>query len=288
VTFNQDQPLEDAQAQAFITDHNTENGHFSEIDEYYFASRVCYLLSSHCLPDDIHVVLADCTTMILPPDAHSLSTASCVTSGAVADTGNDRGVTNNLQHVMSFTGENVNLSGVHGDAIKCAGAIIGFPCVDIHGMQRIISCPDTGLFSTANRHCLLPVSRLMHHAFKLNYTIPAHANQHGLGKYTDYGSTITTPDGITIVMVHHEHTWRLPTFALPEKSSKDFVCLPCDPNDIFSSHYSANSFDVLNCLDPENACPEEATTNANIGSVTEPLAGLADIVKLANQGVRPE
>jgi len=95
VTFNQDQPLEDAQAQAFITDHNTENGHFSEIDECDFASRVCCLVSSHCLPDDIHVVPAYCTIMILPPDARSLSTASCVTSGAVADTGNDRGVTNN-------------------------------------------------------------------------------------------------------------------------------------------------------------------------------------------------
>ena len=179
LTFNHDQPLEDAQAQAFINDHNTENGHFSEIDEYYFASRVCCLLSSHCLPDDIHVVPADGTTMILPPDAHSLSTASCVTSGAVADTGNDQGVTNSLEHIMSFTGENVNLIRVHGNAIKCA----------------------------ANRSCLLPVtvSRLMHHGFKFNHAIPADANQHGFGKYEDYGGTITTPDGITIVMVHHEH-----------------------------------------------------------------------------------
>jgi len=126
VTFNQDQPLEDAQAQAFITDRNTENGHFSEINEYYFTSRVCCLLSSHCLPDDIHVVPADCTTMILPPDARSLSTVSCVTSGAVADTGNYWGVTSNLENVISFTGESVNISGVHSDAIKCAGAIIKF------------------------------------------------------------------------------------------------------------------------------------------------------------------
>jgi len=59
-------------------------------------------------------------------------------------------------------------------------------------------------------------------------------------------------------MVHHEHTWRLPTFALPDTSSKGFACLPCDPNDIFSSHYSANSFAVLNCLDTEKTCPEEA------------------------------
>jgi len=128
----------------------------------------------------------------------------------------------------------------------------------------------------------------MHHGFKFKYAIPAEADQHGFGKHKDYGGTIITPDGITIVIVHHEHTWRLPTFALPDTSSKGFACLPCDPNDIFSSHYSANSCAVLNCLDPENACPEEATTNANIGSVTEPLAGLADIVKLANQGVRPE
>jgi len=96
-----------------------------------------------------------------------------------------------------------------------------------------------------------------------------------------------TPDGITIVLVHHEHTWRLPTFALPETSSKSFVCLPCDPNDISSSHYSVNSFAVLNCLDPEQACTEEATTNANIGSATEPLAGYADPIKVAYQGVRP-
>jgi len=128
----------------------------------------------------------------------------------------------------------------------------------------------------------------MHNGFKFNYAIPTDANQHGFGKYEDYGGTITTPDGITIVMVHHEHTWRLPTFVLPEKSSKSFVCLPCDPKNIFSSHYSANSFAVLNCLDPDKACPEEATTNANVGSATEPLAGFAYLVKLADQGVRPE
>jgi len=34
-------------------------------------------------------VPADWTTMFLPPDTSSLSTALCVTSGAVADTGND-------------------------------------------------------------------------------------------------------------------------------------------------------------------------------------------------------
>jgi hypothetical protein len=98
----------------------------------------------------------------------------------------------------------------------------------------------------------------MHHGFKFKYAIPAEADQHGFGKYKDYGGTIITPDGITIVMVHHEHTWRLPTFALLDISSKGFACLPCDPNDIFSSHYSANSFAVLNCLDTEKTCPEEA------------------------------
>jgi len=131
----------------------------------------------------------------------------------------------------------------------------------------------------------------MHHGFKFNYAIPADADQHGFGKYKDYGGTIITPDGITIVMVHHEHTWRLPTFALPETSSKGFVCLPCDPNDTFSSHYSANSFSAFNCLDPEKARPAvtcQATTDANIGSSTETLTGFSDLVKLAYQSVRPE
>jgi len=131
----------------------------------------------------------------------------------------------------------------------------------------------------------------MHHGFKFKYAIPTDSNQHGFGKYKDYGGTITTPDGITIVMVHHEHTWRLPTFALPETSLKGFVCLPCDPNDIFSSHYSANSFATLNCLDPETACPEvtcQTTTNASIGSETETMAGFSDFVKFAFKSVRPE
>ena len=61
----------------------------------------------------------------------------------------------------------------------------------------------------------------MHHGFKFKYAIPAEADQHGFGKYKDYGGTMITPDGITIVMVHHEHTWRLPTFALPDTSSKE-------------------------------------------------------------------
>jgi len=181
VTVQEQQKHKSAQAQAFTT--RTETEHFSEFDEYYFACRC--LLSSHSLPDDLHVVPAEFSTIILPPDACSMSTASRVASSAVADTGNDRGVTNNLEHVLNFTGENVQLSGVHGDAIKCAGVIIGFPCVDMHGNQRIISCPDTGSFSTANRHCLLPVSRLMHHGFKFTYAIPAEAEQHGFGKYTD-------------------------------------------------------------------------------------------------------
>ena len=49
-----------------------------------------------------------------------------------------------------------------------------------------------------------------------------------------------------------------------------------------------NSSAVLHCLDPEQACTEEATTNANIGSATEPLAGYADLVKVTYQDVRPE
>jgi len=128
----------------------------------------------------------------------------------------------------------------------------------------------------------------MHHGFKLNYAIPTDANQHGIGKYKDYGGTIARPNGITIVMVHHEHTWRLPTSALPETSFKGYVCLTCDPNETFSSHYSANSFAVLNRLDPEKAFPEEVTTNANIGSATEPLASFADLVKIAYQSIHPE
>ena len=44
------------------------------------------------------------------------------------------------QHVLNFTGENVQLSGVHGDAIKCAGVIIGFPCVDMHGNCLLSHC----------------------------------------------------------------------------------------------------------------------------------------------------
>ena len=107
----------------------------------------------------------------------------------------------------------------------------------------------------------------MHHGFKFNYAIPANANQHGFGKDQDYGGTIITPDDITTVMVYHEHTWRLHTFALPETSSKGFVFLPCDPNDTFSLHYSVNSFPALNCLDPEKARPEvtcQTTTDANI------------------------
>ena len=281
VTIQEQRQYNSAQAQAFTTHTETEN--FSENDEYYFASRVCCLLSSHSLPDDLHVVAAEYSTIILPPDACSMSTPSCVTSGAVADTGKPI-CQNNLEHVLNFTGGNVQLSGVHGDAIKCVGVIIGFPCVDMHGNQRIISCLDTGSFSTANRHCLLPVSRLMHHEFKFNCAIPADADQHGFGKYKDYGGTILTPDRITIVMVHHQHTWRLPTSALPVTSSKDFVYLPCDPNDTFSSHYSANFFPALNCLDPEKARPEvtcQATTYANIGSETETLKGFSDLVKLA-------
>jgi len=254
VTIQEQQQHKGDQAQAFTTHTETQN--FSEADEYYFVSRVCCLLSSHSLPDDLYVVPAEFSTIVLPPDAYSMSTTSFVTSGAVADTGNDRGVTNNLEHVLNLTGENVQVSGVNGDAIECAGVIIGFPCVDMHGNQRIMSCPDTGSFSTANRHCLLPVSRLMHHGFKSKYAIPAETDQHGFGKYKDYGGTIITPDGI--VMVHHEHTWRLPTFALLDTNSKGFACLPCDPNDIFSSHYSANSLAVLNCLDTEKTCPEEA------------------------------
>ena len=160
----------------------------------------------------------------------------------------------------------------------------------MHCNQGIISCPDTRLFSTVNRHCLLPVSRLIHHGFKFNFAIQTNANHHRFGKYKDYGDTIT-PDCNTIVMMHHEHTWRLPTFTLSETRSKGFACLTCDPNDIFSSHYSANSFSVLNYLDPKKECPEvthKSKTNENIRSATEILVGSSALVKLAYQSVRPE
>jgi len=80
-------------------------------------------------------------------------------------------------------------SGVHINVIRCEGIFIGFPCVDMHCNQGIISWPGTRLFSTVNRHCLLPVSRLMHHGFKFNYAIPANDNHHRFGKYKDYGTT---------------------------------------------------------------------------------------------------
>ena len=88
------------EVQALTT--RTESEHFSEHDEYYFASRVCCLLSSHSLPDDLHVVPAEFLTIIPPSIACSMSTASRVASGAVADTGNDRGVTNNLERFVVF------------------------------------------------------------------------------------------------------------------------------------------------------------------------------------------
>ena len=75
--------------------------------------------------------------------------------------------------------DTVRLSGVHGDAINCAGVMNGFPCVDIDGIQRIISCPDTGSYSEANRHCLLYISRLMHLGFKINFRIPLEALEDG-------------------------------------------------------------------------------------------------------------
>jgi len=51
----------DVRASAVITDDNDDDAD----------DGLCCLWSSHCLPDEIHVVSADCTTMILPPDARS-------------------------------------------------------------------------------------------------------------------------------------------------------------------------------------------------------------------------
>jgi len=254
--------------QALMAAATDPHSRFSEDDLDYFASRVCCLLSSHSLPDDIYVVPEGTPTMISHPTADTLSasshkppsTLSHKSQGAVADSGNDRAVTNDIHHVLRFTGDTVRLSGVHGDAINCAGVIIGFPCVDVDGTQRIISCPDTGSYSEANRHCLLPVSRLMHHGFKFNFRIPLEAQEDGFVRYSDYGGTIKTPDGVTIVMVHQEHTWRLPTFAPPSRpvgasdcrpvgqGVPSAMCLPCDPSEVLTPHYGVNSFCVLNSL----------------------------------------
>ena len=42
-------------------------------------------------------------------------------------------VTNNLSHVLKFTGHKVNLTGAHGKALPMQGALCAFPTVDVKG-----------------------------------------------------------------------------------------------------------------------------------------------------------
>ena len=57
-----------------------------------------YIISPRVIIKAIIIVVpADCTTMILPPDARSLSTASCITSGhRIPVHGHPRQATNNI------------------------------------------------------------------------------------------------------------------------------------------------------------------------------------------------
>jgi len=94
----------------------------------------------------------------------------------------------------------------------------------------------------------------MAHASWIQFQLrnPSRCQSGRIWEHQDYGGTITTADGIAIVMEHREQTWRMPR---PETCLKGFGSLPCNPNNIFLSHYSADSFASLNCLDPQKACP---------------------------------
>ena len=92
----------------------------------------------------------------------------------------------------------------------------------------------------------------MHHGFKFDFQIPLETQEDGFVRYSDYGGTIKTPDGVTIVMVHQEHTWRLSIFAPPSrpmgagdcrpvgKGVPSAMCLPCDPSEVLTPHYGVN------------------------------------------------
>ena len=64
---------------------------------------------------------------------------SLTASQAVCDTGNDRAVTNDLSHVLKFTGHKVNLTGAHGKALPMQGALCAFPTVDVKGKSCTIT-----------------------------------------------------------------------------------------------------------------------------------------------------
>jgi hypothetical protein len=58
-------------------------------------------------------------------------------------------VTNNLSHVLKFTGHKVNLrvTGAHGKALPMQGALCAFPTVDVKGKSCTITFPGISAYS---------------------------------------------------------------------------------------------------------------------------------------------
>jgi hypothetical protein len=132
----------------------------------------------------------------------SLSTTHQVGAAqVVVDTGNDRAVTNDEQHVMRFTGHQVNLTGSHGQALPMRGAKCAFPTVDVDGKARSILCLGIGAYAKLVHHVLLPIARLMEVGYELHFRIPMNAEDDGYSEYEDYGGCVVCPDGMKVVMI---------------------------------------------------------------------------------------
>ena len=131
-------------------------------------------------------------------------------SGAVVDTGAQRGATPHSSETLASTGEILSMQPAVGVQQQMKGILMGAETVTVHGKPIILVVPDISVFSPELADPLVPAGRLMEAGFDVAFRIPKHADTDGFQDFPLYGGTIVTPDRETIVMEYDKHTWRLP------------------------------------------------------------------------------
>ena len=83
------------------------------------------------------------------------------------------------------------------------GMLMGAETQDSHGIPFVLVVPDVSVYDPAISDSLIPVGHLIEADFTVIYRIPSQAKEDGffLKNVPLDGSTITTPDGNTIIAI---------------------------------------------------------------------------------------
>ena len=154
---------------------------------------------------------------------YSARTHTAAQSGAVIDTGAQRGATGNRSEILQKTDTTLKMQPAVGPAKHMKGILMGAETIDMHGTPFVLVVPDVSAFDPDMSDSLVSAGRLMEKGFRVIFRIPSEADVDGFSSsvFPLYGGTITTPDGATVIVMEYlNHTWRLPKANVHQKKNR--------------------------------------------------------------------